>query len=95
MYWQHATYESHRGAQIVRRHYRDLLLERGWRITSNDPVRDGAALITATRGTREVTVRISPKDEGVEISVAATDVETASQTPEPDTSADPSQQDAR
>ena len=66
VYWQHATYDSHRGAQIVRRHYRDLLLERGWRITSNDPVRDGAALITATRGTREVTIRITPKDEGVE-----------------------------
>ena len=90
MYWQHATYESHRGAQIVRRHYRDLLVERGWRITNNDPVRDGAALITAIRGTREVTVRISPKDEGVEFSVAATEISTDSRTPEPDTSADAS-----
>jgi hypothetical protein len=92
--WQHATYESHRGAQIVRRHYRDLLLERGWRITSNDPIRDGAALITAAHGTKEVTIRIIPKDEGVEISVAVTEVQTASQTSESDTPADASEEDA-
>jgi hypothetical protein len=84
VFWQRATYETHRGAQIVRRHYRDLLSQRGWRIRSNDPVRRGAALVVATQGTREVEVRITPRDEGgVRISVAATEVLEASPTSKP------------
>jgi hypothetical protein len=81
---QRATYETHRGAQIVRRHYRDLLVQRGWRIRSNDPVRGGAALVVATQGTRQVTVRIDPKDEGgVRIAVVVTEILEASPAPEP------------
>jgi hypothetical protein len=69
----------------VRRHYRDLLRERGWTITSNDPVEDGAALITAIRGTKEVTIGVTPTEEGVEISVAMTDIPVDEPTPAPAT----------
>ena len=95
VYWQRATYETYRGAQIVRRHYHDLLRERGWRIISNDPVRNGAALITASRGTSEVTIRITPRSEGVDISVSVTEIQSASRTPEPQPSADASTRAAR
>jgi hypothetical protein len=57
----------------VRRHYRRVMQEHGWRVGEVD-VDDGGWELQASKGSREVEVEIEPDGRGAHVEVAITDV---------------------
>lgn len=60
-------------AEEVRRHYRRVMQEHGWRVGEVD-VDDGGWELQASKGSREVEVEIEPDGHSAHVEVAITDV---------------------